>query len=93
MYQRYKLKTQSFRDKIKKLLPESTKLTSVSDLSRASGAIFYQFLKKFHTNGNHRPQDYHQDIDDSNQEYSKSAFIEIPHEIIKDLNESIRLRT
>lgn len=97
MYQTYKQKTQSFRDRIQKLLPKSTttKLTSVSDLSRASDIIFHQAMLSFREkNGRSHHDNHRNSIKDDNQELSsESVMMDIPHEIIQDLNVSIRLRT
>ena len=61
--------------------PKSTKFTSVSDLSRASELIFSQVLANASEDESKDPKP------------SELEMITIPHEIIKDLDESIELRS
>ena len=89
MYHTYKLKTQSFRDRIQKLLPKSTKLKSVSDLNRACDVIFDNAVScddGSQSDGSERQTK-------SNDNDGKTMSFVIPHEIILDLDVSIKLRS
>lgn len=87
MYQTYKMKTQSFRDRLKKILPKSTKLTSVSDLNRASNLIFEKALDQVIASTDGKSSNR------INEHSSETMIIDIPDEIIKDLDQSIKLRS
>ena len=90
MYYTYKLKTQSFRDRIQRLLPKSIRLKSVSDLSQASDLIFDQAVASL--DGSHGNDNSNGEVKNNKNSVASMNFA-IPHEIIKDLDESIRLRS